>query len=517
MICFVFGQTLSFDFVNYDDPQYVTENALVQSGITWAGIMRVFTHSDYSFYHPLTTLSHMLDIQVYGLNPSGFHLTNVILHAASTLLLFLILHSMTGSVWRSALVAAVFSIHPLRAESVAWITERKDTLSGLFFMLTLASYVRYVRKVAGRKSQVEGGVFWLWWSGSYGLVFLCMAASMLSKATVVTLPFVLLLLDFWPLRRLSPASLGSSYGGQALGRRDIRRIVLEKIPFFLLSAGICLVTVITANESLHSEGNRVLGMRLSNAMVSYVTYLFELVAPVNLAVLYPYPVETIPFWKSGGAVLLLGGITLLIVRNIRKRPFLLTGWLWFLGMLVPMIGIVQAGGQAHADRYTYLSQIGLLIAVSWLLGDWVISRRRRMVASFLVGAVLLGLMLGARVQARYWSDSVSLWIRSLNCTTENFVAHGSLGAALFVEGETDAAIQHFKASLAIESGRSEVWNNLAVAYAELEQWKAAIFAARRALIFAPEQCSPEAIQVIRARVREYEASFQALEEKGMKK
>jgi len=493
MVWFVFGQTLTFDFVNYDDPQYVTENALVQGGVTSAGIVRVFTHSDYSFYHPLTTLSHMLDVQVHGLNPSGFHLTNLVLHAASTLFLFLILHSITGSLWRSALVAAVFAIHPLRAESVAWITERKDTLSGFFFMLTLAGYVRYVRRPFS---------FW-----RYGLVFLCMAASMLSKATVVTLPLVLLLLDYWPLER---------WGAQRT-KIGFRQCFIEKIPFYLLSVAMAVVMVMSAEESMHSLDGSPLVLRVANAVVSYVTYIVQLFVPINLAALYPYPIDSVPFWKSGGAVLLLGGITLLVVRNIRKRPFLLTGWLWYLGMLVPMIGIVQAGAQAHADRYTYLSQVGLLIAVSWLLGNWAISRRRRIVASCLVGAVLLGLMLGARVQARYWSDSISLWTRSLNCTTENFVAHGSLGSALFVEGETEAAIQHLKASLTIEPGRSEVWNNLAVACADLEQWKAAIFAARRALVFAPEQCSPEAIQLIRVRLREYEASFQALEEKGMKK
>ena len=493
MVWFVFGQTLTFDFVNYDDPQYVTENALVQGGITRDGIVRVFTHSDYSFYHPLTTLSHMLDVQVHGLNPSGFHLTNILLHTASALLLFLVLHSMTGSLWRSALVAAVFAIHPLRAESVAWITERKDTLSGFFFMLTLAGYVRYVRRPFS---------FW-----RYGLVFLCMAACMLSKATVVTLPFVLLLLDYWPLER---------WEGQR-AKIGFRQCFIEKIPFCLLSVAMAVVMVLSAEESMHSLDGSPLVLRVANAVVSYVTYIVQLFVPINLAALYPYPIDSIPFWKSGGAVLLLGGMTLLIVRNIRKRPFLLTGWLWFAGMLVPMIGLVQAGGQAHADRYTYLPQIGLLIAIFWLLGDWAISRRRRIVASCLVGAVLLGLMLGARVQACYWSDSISLWTRSLACTKENFVAHGSLGSALFVEGKTEEAIQQLKASLTIEPNRSEVWNNLSVAYADLGQWKAAAASARQALFFAPEQCSPEAVQLIRAHLREFEAAFQASEKQGVEK
>jgi len=504
MVWFVFGQTLTFDFVNYDDPQYVTENQLVQGGITREGVARALTHSDYSFYHPLTTLSHMLDFQMYELTPAGFHLTNVILHTASALLLFLVLRSMTGSLWRSALVAAVFAIHPLRAESVAWVTERKDCLSGVFFMLTLASYVRYVRRP-----------FSIW---RYGLVFLCMAACMLSKATVVTLPFVLLLFDYWPLGRWGQRSevrgqrseierdcTAGELSSEAIGEGGILpsfsndwkklsglrshpssflSLVLEKTPFFLLAAAVSVVMVLSSGESMHSLEGSPLSLRLGNAVVSYVTYIFQFFMPINLAVLYPYPTDAIPFWKSGGSVLFLGAITLFVFRRAfsshishstsRKSSFrsqvssfnpLLIGWLWYLGMLFSMIGIVQAGQQAHADRYTYLSQIGLIVMVVWGLGELFSSRRvRRWLVSAFSLAGLVALMSTARVQTAYWRNTIPLLTHTLACTENNFIIHGILGSEFIDQGEIDRAISQYKKALRIYPDFHQIQYNFGNAY-----------------------------------------------------
>jgi len=480
MVWFVFGQTLTFDFLNYDDPQYVTENPLVQGGITWTGVARVFTHSDYSFYHPLTTLSHMLDFQLYELTPAGFHLTNVVLHTVSALLLFLVLRSMTGSLWRSALVAAVFAIHPLRAESVAWITERKDVLSGLFFMLTLASYIRYVRRPFS----------WL----RYGLVMLCMAAGMLSKSILVTLPFVLLLLDFWPLGRM---------GGGTSEREPVGfgRLLVEKIPFFLLSAGVCFVTVVTASESIYQMKSISMAVRLANAFVSYGTYIVQSVLPTHLAVLYPLPLEPIPFWKSGGAILLLGGITLWVVRAVFPRSttpktsnlqlptsnkYLLTGWFWYLGMLFPVVGIVQAGAQAHADRYTYLSQIGLTLMVVWGLNDFLSFRRvRKVFVSTLALIGLVALMMTARVQTAYWQDSTSLLTHTLTCTKNNFVIHGILGTEFMNQGEIEKAIVQYKRALRIYPNFHQVHYNLGNACVATGQREKSIMHYQRAIQLKP--------------------------------
>ncbi len=448
MVWAVFAQTLAFDFVGYDDDEYVYENERVQEGITAPGVLRVFTHSDYSFYHPLTTLSHMLDAQVYGMNPEGFHRTNVLLHSASAVLLFLVLRSMTGSLWRSALVAALFAIHPLRAESVAWITERKDTLSGFFFMLTLAAYVYYVRRAFS---------FW-----RYGLVALCMAAGMLSKSLLVTLPCVLLLLDFWPLGRWGETE-DRRQGAEIRNRKLFFRLVAEKIPFLLLSAGVGFATLITASESLPSTENTPVFLRLSNAAVSYATYIVQTVFPVKLAAFYPYPAEPPPFWKIAASILLLTGITLWIFSNRWKKHSpssntpalqqsntpLLIGWLWYLGMLVPVIGLVQAGAQAHADRYTYLSGIGLLVAGCWWMGTWADTRRRRVTLSVVAVVIVATLMALAHAQTAHWRNSETLWRRALTCTSGNYVAHNNLGLVLARQGKNEAAISHYEKAIQI--------------------------------------------------------------------
>ena len=354
----VFGQTLAHDFVNFDDHVYVYENPLVVRGLSTEGIIGAFTHTHARNWHPLTTISHMLDCQLYGLNAGGHHLTNVILHTISVLLLFLVLKQMTGALWQSAFVAALFAIHPLHVESVAWIAERKDVLSAVFFMLTLAAYARYARAPSAPR---------------YLLVALLFACGLMSKPMLVTLPFVLLLLDYWPLGRL---------GGQKseVGSR-LRRLITEKIPLFALSALSCIATLLTQRQGPSAIDQLPFLWRLNNTFVSYVTYIWQMLWPARLAVFYPHPNDRLPLVEVTVAIAFLVGVSLLIIYLRRTKPYLVTGWFWYLGMLVPVIGLVQVGEQAHADRYTYLPQIGLYIMIAWTVGDLLLestSRVRRL-------------------------------------------------------------------------------------------------------------------------------------------
>ncbi len=471
MVWGVFARTLSFDFVNYDDFSYVTKNPLITGGISWAGIVQIFT-TEYSFYHPLTTLSHMLDHQLYGLNPAGFHATNVVLHTLSVLLLFLILRAMTGSLWRSAFVAAVFAIHPLRVESVAWISERKDVLSGLFFMLTLGAYVRYVRRPFS--------------IGRYGLVFLCLVASLLSKGLLVTIPFLFLVLDYWPLKRFRHATDGTDGGdGNVCLPQPVSRLVAEKIPFFLLSVGMCFVMILSSSTTIASTENISLFLRLSNAVVSYVRYIVQSVVPANLTVFYPYP-DAIPLWKSAGAFLFLGAVTLYVVRGFRKRPALLAGWLWYLGVLVPVIGLVQSGAQGHADRYTYIAQIGLVIAACWWTGAWATSLTRRRLLSVLAGIILAVLMISATIQTAHWRNSLSLWTHALACTDRNDIAHNNMGEALAAQDRFHEAIGHHEQALQINPNDPETHYNMGAAFVELGRLAEAVACDKQALRLRPD-------------------------------
>src|SRR6478735_2381235 len=368
----VFGQTLAHDFVNFDDHVYVYENPLVVKGLSTEGIIGAFTHTHARNWHPLTTLSHMLDCQLYGLNAGGHHLTNVILHTISVLLLFLVLKQMTGAVWQSAFVAGVFAIHPLHVESVAWIAERKDVLCAVFFMLTLAAYARHARAPSAPR---------------YLLVALLFAFGLMSKPMLVTLPFVLLLLDYWPLGRL---------GGQKseVGSR-LRKLITEKIPLFALSALSCIATLFAQGPSAIDQLPFL--WRLNNTFVSYVTYIWQMLWPARLAVFYPHPNDRLPLIKITAAIALLIGISLLVIYLRRTKPYLVTGWFWYLGMLVPVIGLVQVGEQAHADRYTYLPQIGLNIMIAWAVRDLLLksaSRVRRAVVG--VVAAIAIVCLGVR-------------------------------------------------------------------------------------------------------------------------
>jgi tetratricopeptide (TPR) repeat protein len=439
----VFGQTLAHDFVNFDDHVYVYDNPLIIRGLSAEGITSAFTHTHARNWHPLTTVSHMLDCQLYGLNASGHHLTNVILHTISVLLLFLVLNQMTGALWQSAFVAAIFAIHPLHVESVAWIAERKDVLSGLFFMLTLGAYAWYAQAPSPPR---------------YLLVVLLVGFGLMAKPMLVTLPFVLLLLDYWPLARI---------GGQRseIGSR-LRRLITEKIPLFLLSFFSCIATLFAQRQNPTAIDQLPFVWRLNNTFVSYVTYIWQMLWPARLAVFYPYPNNRVPIVEVILAISFLVSVTLLVIYLRRAKPYLVTGWFWYLGMLVPVIGLVQVGEQVHADRYTYLPQIGLYIMIAWTAGDLLLestARVHRALASAVAAIAIVSLGVRAFGQASYWKNSETLWNNTLAVTGENDVAHNNLGFLFLRRGQLDEAISQFQAALNIRSRNSETHYNLGAA------------------------------------------------------
>jgi tetratricopeptide (TPR) repeat protein len=429
----VFGQTLRHQFVNYDDDLYVYDNPVVQKGLTWEGFRWALTYGNIGHWHPLTWVSHMLDCQFYGLNPGGHHLTNVLLHTATTILLFLVLRRMTGALWRSAFVAAVFAIHPLRVESVAWVAERKDVLSGVFFMLTLGAYVRYVR----RPTMIH-----------HGAVVLLFALGLLSKNMLVTMPFVLLLLDYWPLNRLI------SFTPQVL-----LRLVAEKIPLFVLTVGSCVATALVPEKV--TANHLPLGLRVENAVVSYVTYIWQMIHPTGLACLYPNPTNYLPLWQVTGALGLLLAISGAVWAFRRSHPYLIVGWLWYLGMLIPVIGIAQISYYAHADRYTYLPQIGLYLSLTWMAVDLCAGwRHRRVLLGICSTIILVALIFCAHTQVSYWRNGELLWTHTLACTSDNAIANNNLGNDLVQKGRAGEAIPHLQKALQIKPDYADAHNNL---------------------------------------------------------
>ena len=465
----VYASVWHHGFVNYDDDDYVTANPVVLRGLTWHGVAWAFTTEHAVNWHPLTWLSHMLDVQLFGLDPGPHHLTNLLFHIANTLLLFGLLHRMTGALGRSAFVAGLFAVHPLHVESVAWVAERKDVLSTLFWMLTLWAYVEYVKRPDLRRSDLR----------RYGAVLLFFALGLMAKQMLVTLPFVLLLLDFWPLGRVvigpNPAR------GRALSRdgwATAIRLVWEKLPLLALSIASSVATFV-----IHQRGGAViilsaipLKLRVENALVSYVAYIGKMLWPARLAVFYPYP-QSLPAWLVAGAFLALVGISLAVIRAGPRHPYLPVGWFWYLGTLVPVIGLIQVGDQAMADRYTYIPLIGLFIIVAWGVPDLLLRwplRRIVLPSPFLTrialpaaaSAVILACAITAKGQFQYWEDSTTLWTHALAVTTRNNIAHNNLGASLADQGKTDEAIAHYSEALRIKSDYADAHNNLGVALAD---------------------------------------------------
>ncbi len=458
LVAIVFGQTLGHAFVNYDDDLYIYENPDVTGGLVWHKITGAFTHpTGQDEWYPLTEISHMLDWQLYGAKAGGHHLTNVLLHAATAILLFLLLRKMTGTLWRSAFVAAVFAIHPLRVESVAWVAERKDVLSGFFFMLTLWMWVRYVQKCSSAKGS-ESKNIWLAfgprrWKWDYYLALVFFVLGLLSKTILVTLPLVLLLLDHWPLQRWVTVPQSWFHRRAAL--------ILEKAPFLLLSAAAGAITILTQQDVVQSVQGLTIPWRIGNALLAYAVYLWHMIYPVGLSLLYPHPDRQLSSWQVSAAALLLIAISAIALTGRKKYPYLLAGWLWYLIMLLPVIDAQQVGDQARADRYTYLPQIGLYIAITWFVVEmgraW---NFRRPALGFAAGIILIALAADAYALTTHWKNSVSLWTRTLLCVPQSSVAHCNLGIALAAQGDWDDAIWHFDQALKINPNDARSMDNL---------------------------------------------------------
>ncbi len=411
------------DFIHYDDHGYVTENTHIQDGLTWPNLGWAFGTGYAANWHPLTWISHMLDVQLFGLNPAGHHLTSLLFHTANTILLFLLLRQMTGAQWRSALVAALFALHPLHVESVAWVAERKDVLSTFFGLLSLWAYVRYAQsKVPGAPATHHAPRTPPPVSRFYLLSLLLFALSLMSKAMLVTLPFLLLLLDYWPLGRWQP---GTGAG------RTARRLLLEKVPFLVFSASAILATLMVQEAAMQYFRQLALSARAANAVVSCARYLGKTFWPEDLAVFYPHPMHW-PVSVVGGASVLVVLITGLAVLGWRKRPYCVVGWFWFLGLLVPVLGLVQVGAQAMADRYTYLPLTGIFILLVWGSSERLTARRIPARAGLAAGLLLLVLCAGlTSYQIRFWRNTETIFAHAAAVTRGNWVAHGNLaGAAL---------------------------------------------------------------------------------------
>ncbi len=464
----VFGGTLHHGFVNFDDDTYVYENRMVQGGLTAEGVRRAFTQVHASNWHPLTTLSHMADCQLYGLDAGGHHLTNVLLHGLTAVLLFLVLRQLTGAIWPAAFVAALFAVHPLRVESVAWVAERKDVLSGLFFMLTLAAYTYYARRP--------------WSVIRYLPVPILYACGLMSKPMLVTLPFILFLLDYWPLHRIkSMAGAGFSVP---------RRLVVEKIPLLLMSAAACVITLLVQKQALQTAAAIPFPLRTSNALMSCTTYLGQLFYPVDLAVFYPYPAAGYAALKISLSLLLLTVISVLVFCWRQKRPYLLVGWLWYLVMLLPVIGLVQVGAQARADRYTYLPEIGLCLALTWAMAQASAGWRNRRIGLGIGASVILFLLvIEARTQTAYWRDSESLWKHTLDCTAHNAVAESNLANDFLRQGRFDEAMAQAKMAIEIEPDYADAHNCLGFALFQTGQFADAISHFQAALKIRPDFAS----------------------------
>jgi protein O-mannosyl-transferase len=493
------------NFVNLDDPVYVTENSYIRAGITGEGIRWAFsTTSLAGFWHPLTWISLMIDHELFGLKPGGYHLTNLLLHLASTLLLFLLFQWMTGASWRSAFVAALFAIHPLHVESVAWIAERKDTLSTFFWMLTLCAYVRYTKEPAWHR---------------YTLALLCFACGLMSKPMLVTLPFVMILLDYWPLQRLyeqkstsnsldavrtagvhkgterpsgkkppkknSPARDIPKRSAAKSVMRGLLPLLREKIPFFLLSFFFSAI----AYYAQYERAIKIfpLSSRLANSLISYIVYIEKTFWPCELAVFYPFP-HIFPLWKVTGAAILLLGISIVVITAAKRLPYLFVGWFWYAGILLPVIGIIQVGKHAMADRYTYIPLIGLFIMAAWGIPELIRKWRYRQPALFLSAALILSCFSFITwAQVGYWRDSTTLFQHALKVTTDNDVAHNNLGTALSDRGNIEEAVSHYREVLRINPDDGEAHNNLGNVFFMRGQLKEAEFHLRAALRFKFEE------------------------------
>lgn len=468
-----YSQILQHDFVDIDDNDYVVDNVCVTTGVTASNVVWAFTSFYQSNWHPLTWLSHMTDVQLFGMNPRGHHLMSLLIHAGSTLLLFTLLFRLTLAPWKSAFVAALFALHPLHVESVAWVSERKDVLSAGFVFLTLILYVEFVRQ---RKRH-------LYWLALFSFIL-----GLMSKPMLVTLPILMLLIDFWPLQRCAgEMSLPSEQRHPSLELWF--SLVKEKLPFFLCALLSAAVTIYAQKDGLKSVYVAPLGLRLANAVCAYIKYIAKTFWPTDLAILYPFP-TVIPYWQSIGALLLLLLLTLASILG-RRHPYLLTGWLWFLVTLLPTLGLLQVGHQAIADRYTYIPVIGLFLLVAWGVPEWIgkLCRQQQIALVLLAGFVLVAATLVTWRQLSYWRNNTTLFEHTLHVTTDNYFAHNNLGVSYAKAGDFDRAIGEFRKSIAINANYSSGYNNLGHALACKGELDEAIVNYHKALEIAPDNAA----------------------------
>jgi len=467
-----YSQVRNHEFIDFDDDIYITKNKNVQDGLTWQNIKWAFTTNQAYNWHPLTWLSHMLDCQLFGLKPAGHHVTNVLFHIANTLLLFLLFKSMTGNVWRSAFVAALFALHPLHVESVCWVSERKDVLSTLFWLLTMWFYVRYTKN-----TRVT----------TYLPVMLCLALGLMAKQMLVTLPLVLLLLDYWPLRRFA-RSPSRRRQRRSSGTTSFSRCLVEKLPLLALSVIASIIVLLVQSKAalVRSTMQIPVGYRLGNALLAYTKYITKTFWPVNLGILYPHPQQDLIIWQALSAGILLLCLTALVVRFSRSRRYLLVGWLWYLGTLVPVIGLVQVGLQAMADRYTYVPHIGLFLIIAWIVPDLLQELKyKNIILATGSAAALVTLSALTWLQLSHWKDSITLFKHTVSVTKNNDILHYNLGVLFLEEGKTDEAIKHWTEAVNIKPDQPAIHRNLAMLLTRQGKIDQAIEHYRQALRYKP--------------------------------
>ena len=468
----VFGQTVGYGFCSFDDGIYITSNFHVLRGFSWENIVWAFTTDRGSVWVPITWLSFMADGQFWGNNPAGYHLMNVLIHGAASVCLFLAFRSLTGQLWPSAFVAAIFAIHPLQVESVAWVTERKDVLSGLFFMLTLWAYAGYARRPQS----------WL----RYLTVLVLAALGMMAKAMLMTLPMVLLLLDYWPLGRFSAVPVGDAAPSRFGRWATPLRLVAEKIPLFAMTVVVGVMATYSFEKNVWVSYEKYpMFWRIGNAFLCYSMYLRHFFCPMDLAFVYPRLDPDLPWVRAFGALVVLLGIAVAVVMQRRRFPYLMVGWFWFLGILVPVIGLLQVGSISAADRYTYLPIIGLATVLAWGAADALKASPHRRVLSIAASTVILAaLMLCAFGQTLLWRDNETLWLHTLGCTTRNFFAHANLGNAFVEQGRAAEALEHYKEASRINSGYFTP--NFGLALAMQGEYEKGIQCYRKALEDTPD-------------------------------
>ena len=474
----IYGQVTTHSFVNFDDDIYITANRYIRNGLTLDNVIWAFGFTDIAYWHPLTWLSHMVDYQLFGLNAGMHHLINLILHISNSLLLFYVLKRITGDLIKSAFVAALFALHPIQVESVAWAAERKNVLSTFFWMLTTLTYIRYVENPAFNR---------------YFLVLIVFLLGLMAKPMLVTLPFVFVLLDYWPLGRLKFDQSGikkheedHKYENNGFQHIPVLKLIFEKIPLMALSAVAIYFSSLSVKHFAVSTVSVPMKIRIANALVSYISYINKMIWPLDLAVYYPYP-QSIPLWQVAGAGLLLLCIFFMVLRAKTSKPYLAVGWLWYVGTLFPVIGLVQAGlWPAMADRFVYVPLIGLFIIITWgvpdIMNRW---RFKRMVLGILSAGLIPTLIATTWFQLQHWQNGVKLFTHAIKVTRNNSVAHNNLGQALSKQGKYNEAFIHYVKALEINPNYVLAHNNLANIHFTNEKYEKSIFHYKKALSITP--------------------------------